>query len=72
MVPASFCAMRYIDNLRYLADDEDSLQPRTLKPRKAIIESRAAAVRPRKDCRKQQALHVVTLKSIRVGEKVFV
>lgn len=72
MVPAHFCALRHINYQRYLLRDERSIETRRVSPRKADVETRAAAVGNREDYREQQALQVVMLRNNRVGEELCV
>lgn len=72
VVSAPFCAMGHINDPRYLLGDENSTEARRLSPRMANAEFSAAAVELRRDYRKQPALQVITLKNIRVAEKLFV
>lgn len=71
-VPASFCAMRYIKDRRYLTGDENSMQTWRLRPKEANVELRAAAVKSTEKYRKQQALQIFTLRNIKVGVELIV
>lgn len=72
VAPALFSAKHYTNESRYLPEDENSMEIRRLKPWGASKSFRAAAVKSREDCKKQQALRVVTLRNIRAGGKLFV
>lgn len=71
-IPAPFCVLSYINDPRYLPVDLHSMQTCRMRKREKNKGSRAADVKSRKDDRKQRALHVVTLRNIRVGEKLIV
>lgn len=70
-VPALLCAMQYINHPRDLPGKKNSMKIRTLRQRKANVESRAAAVRSKENYRKQQVEQIVPLKNTRAGEELF-
>lgn len=72
VVPAPFCAMRYINDPRYLQGDKAKLETRRVSPRRANVEFKAASTKSRTDYRKHGVLQVVALRNIRVGEELFV
>lgn len=47
------------------------METRNLPPKEANVQSRSVAVMSREEYRKQQVLHAVTLKNIRVSEELF-
>lgn len=72
MVLALFCAIRYIDDLRYLRGDEDSMETVRRMQRTANLKCKAAAMKSRENYRMQQVLQVAKLRHVRVGEELFV
>lgn len=53
------------------AGDENSLVTRELRPKEASVELRAEAVKSTGSYRKQEALQVVLLTTMKVGEEPF-
>lgn len=64
--------MHYINDSRYVPEDENRIQTLRLKPKQLSVQVRAAAEKCTDDYRKQETLEVVTLKNIRAGEELFV
>lgn len=64
--------MKYISSLRYLPGEADSVDARKLRSNEANAQSRAAAPKLRKDFERQQLLEVVTLRNIKIREKLIV
>lgn len=48
------------------------METRRLRQREGNVEFRATALKSREDHKNEQALHVVTLRLVKVGEKLFV
>lgn len=65
------CAMRHTSDLKTLIDDEASTERRRRSTREASIELMAVASSFRASYSKMQTLHVITLRTNRVGEKLF-
>lgn len=64
--------MQYISDPRDVQGNDDSMDTRKLRLRKANVEYRAAAAKSTGEYRKQQTLQVDTLRNIRVREEPFV
>lgn len=68
VVPALYCAMRYIKNPRYLPGDKCKLDVRRIIPRTANVHFKAGSTKWRGNCRKYELLQVVALRNIKVGK----
>lgn len=65
MVLASFCAIRYISSPQYLLGDEKSKERRRSSSRKAAVAINCAASSSEASYRKQEILHLVTLRNFK-------
>lgn len=70
--PALFWEMRYVNAPRCLPGEKQSLETRRLMVREKNVDSTAAAVKFRRDYKKQHALQVVWLKNKSVGNELCV
>lgn len=64
--------MRQVNEPRCLSEDVGSKQTQRLRARDANVEFKTAAIKSRKDYRMQQALQVITLRNIKIGEELVV
>lgn len=71
MVPAPFCAKRYISGPRYLPGDKRRMKTRRLTTRGANVDFRDAALKSREQYKKQQGLQMVALRNISFREELF-
>lgn len=72
VVPTPTRAVRYINVLRYLLEEETSTETRKLRPSEANVDFEAAALKSREDYRKRQPQRSITPRNIRVGAELFV
>lgn len=61
--------MRYINDPRYLLENENNTYTQRMKPRKVNVELRDAAEKSKEDYRKRHSLQVVTLRDIKAGRE---
>lgn len=71
MVPAPFCASRYIDDPKSALEVEASIETRSFRLRKTSVVSGAAIPKSRQNYREPQALQTVAPKKMRTVEKLF-
>lgn len=72
VVSAPFRALPYISDPRYLPGNEESRGRRRLSRRKVNVAFKSAASKSRAEHRKQEVLHVITLRIVNVGEELLV
>lgn len=72
VVADPFCAMRHVSDPRYLPGDEKSREHTKLNRRRTNVQLGCAAPRPRADNRKQNILHLFTLRNNKAGEELLV
>lgn len=66
MLSDLFCAMRYLSDLWYLPGDEKSRKRRRLSRSNTNLHFRRVALRSRAEYRKEEIMHVFTLRYIKV------
>lgn len=70
VVPAPLCDLKYINSPRHLLGDEHRVETPRLSRARVNVQFTSSAVRCRENYRKQEALHVVTFKKARAGERL--
>lgn len=71
-VPAPFCAMRNISDPRYLPGAEGSRDRRRLSSRETNVAFKCATPKSRADYGEEEMFHVITLRVVEIGERLFV